>query len=103
MSIPTVELSPQMTTLLLVSVGALLLVLIVSFISRPRVFTQYLHHMTGIKLSPRDVARVFRKRGKQGVRDMFLELIIHEDLKSGAQITPETPPDTEVLTPGAMR
>jgi hypothetical protein len=92
-----------MTTVLLVSVGALLLVLIVSFISRPRVFTQYLQHMTGIRLSSRDVARVYKKRGKQGVRDMFLELIIREDLKTGAQITPDTPPDTELLSPGAKQ
>jgi len=47
-----IELSANMTTLLLVSVGVLLLLLIVSFASRARVFTQYLDHMAGIKLKP---------------------------------------------------
>ncbi len=86
---PTIDLSPQMTTILIGTAGALVLLLLVSFLSRPRVFTQYLRHMTGITLSPRDVARVFHSRGKAGVREMFLELIIQQDLKQG----PMTPPD----------
>ena len=94
-----IELSPQVNTFLVVSVGVLLLLLLVSFLSRPRVFTQYLHTMTGIKLSARDVARVYRQRGKAGVRDMFLELIIREDVKSGPRITPDSIPDTELLAP----
>jgi len=94
-----IELSPQMNTFLLASVGVLLVLLVVSFLSRPRVFTQYLLAMTGIKLSARDVARVFRQRGKAGVRDMFLELIIREDVKSGPRITPDSMPDTELLAP----
>jgi hypothetical protein len=100
---PTIDLSPQMTTLLVATAGALLLLLVISFISRPRVFTQYLRHMTGIKLSPRDVARVFRSRGKAGVREMFLELIIREDLKDGPRITPDSQPDIEVLAPESRR
>lgn len=94
-----IDLSLEAVELLLALTGMLLLVLIVSVISRPRIFTQYLHHMTGIKLSPRDVSRVFRERGKAGVRDMFLELIIREDLKDGPTITPDTPPDRAVLAP----
>jgi len=94
-----IELSPQMNTFLIISVGVLLLLLVVSFLSRPRVFTQYLHTMTGIKLSARDVARVYRQRGKAGVRDMFLELIIREEVKSGPRITPDSIPDTELLAP----
>jgi hypothetical protein len=94
-----IDLSPQMNTVLVASVGVLLLLLLVSFLSRPRVFTQYLHTMTGIKLSARDVARVYKQRGKAGVREMFLELIIREDLKSGPRITPDSLPDTELLTP----
>ena len=39
--------------------------------------------MTGIKLSPRDVASVFKERGKDGVRELFLELIIREDVRRG--------------------
>jgi hypothetical protein len=94
-----IDLSPQMNTVLVASVGVLLLLLLVSFLSRPRVFTQYLHTMTGIKLSARDVARVYKQRGKAGVREMFLELIIREDLRSGPRITPDSLPDTELLTP----
>jgi hypothetical protein len=93
------DLSPQVTMVLVGTTGALLLVLIISMLSRPRIFTQYLEHMTGIKLSPREVARVFKARGKAGVRDMFLELIIREDLKDGPTITPDTPPDREILAP----
>jgi hypothetical protein len=93
------DLSPQVTMVLVGTTGALLLVLIVSMLSRPRIFTQYLEHMTGIKLSPRDVAEVFKSRGKAGVRDMFLELIIREDLKDGPTITPDTPPDRRILAP----
>mgnify|MGYP001587967519 CR=1 FL=1 len=81
------------------AVGILLFLLIVSFLSRPRVFTQYLQAMTGIRLSARDVARVFKQRGKAGVRDMFLDLIIREDLKSGPRITPDSAPDLEILAP----
>jgi len=93
------ELSPQVLVVFLAATGALVLVLIISILMRPRIFTQYLEHMTGISLSPRDVARVFKTRGKAGVRGMFLELIIREDLKDGPTITPETPPDREVLAP----
>ncbi len=88
-----------MNTFLIISVGVLLLLLVVSFLSRPRVFTQYLQAMTGIKLSAQDVARVYKQRGKAGVRDMFLELIIREDVKSGPRITPDSLPDTELLAP----
>ncbi len=94
-----VDLPADMTTLLLVSTGVLLLLLVVSFLSRPRVFTQYLEHMTGIRLSSRDVARVYRRFGKAGVRDMFLELIIREDLKDGPRVTPDSKPDLRRLTP----
>jgi hypothetical protein len=94
-----IELSPQMNTFLIISVGVLLLLLVVSFLSRPRVFTQYLQTMTGIKLAAQDVARVYKQRGKAGVREMFLELIIREDVKSGPRITPDSLPDTELLAP----
>ena len=94
-----IELSTQMVIYLVTAVGILLLLLVVSLLSRPRVFTQYLEAMTGIKLSARDVARVYKQRGKAGVRDMFLELIIREDLKSGPRITPDSTPDTELLVP----
>lgn len=82
---------------LLGSTGVLLLLLVASFLSRPRVFTQYLQHMTGIKLSHRDVAAVFKERGQAGVRDLFIELIVREDLKDGPRVTPDTPPDRSFL------
>lgn len=67
------------------------LILIISFRSRARVFCQYLRLMTGIHLTPGEVKRVFRLRGQQGVRDLFLDLMIREDLKDASRVTPETP------------
>lgn len=67
----------------LILAGVLLLILVVSFRSRATVFCQYLESMTGIKLSPSDVKRVFAAKGKDGVRELFLDLIIREDLKAG--------------------
>ncbi|HKC24393.1 MAG TPA: hypothetical protein VKF32_06605 [Thermoanaerobaculia bacterium] len=69
----------------------LLLILIVSFRSRPVVFCQYLKKMTGIQLSPKDVRQVYAQKGAEGVRDLFLDLIIREDLKTSGtlQIPPE--------------
>jgi hypothetical protein len=75
-------------TMLLAFAGVLLIILIVSFRSRAVVFCQYLQAMTGIKLKPYQVARVFRQRGKDGVREFFLDLIIKEDLKQGPLVIP---------------
>jgi hypothetical protein len=72
-----------MNTLEFVFAGVLLLILIISFRSRAVVFCQYLQTMTGIALKPADVRRVYKQRGKNGVREMFLDLIIKEDLKEG--------------------
>ena len=69
--------------------GILLLILIISFRSRAVVFCQYLETMTGIELKPSDVRRVYKQRGKNGVREMFLDLIIREDLKEGPIEIPE--------------
>ncbi len=69
----------------------LLLILIVSFRSRAVVFCQYLEAMTGIKLRPAQVARIFARRGHEGVREMFLDLIIREDLKEGPIEIPAEP------------
>ena len=63
--------------------GLLLLILIISFRSRAVVFCQYLEAMTGIRLKPSDVRRVYKERGRNGVRELFLDLIIREDLKEG--------------------
>lgn len=95
--------SVEMTFMLLAISSVLLIMLVISILLRPRVFTQYLEHMSGIKLSPRDVARVYKQRGKAGVRDLFLELIIHTDLQESPRITPDTPPDREPLLPPEQR
>jgi hypothetical protein len=69
----------------------LLLILIVSFRSRAIVFCQYLKAMAGIELKPRDVRNVFKAQGQDGVRELFLDLIIKEDLRQTGplQIPPE--------------
>jgi hypothetical protein len=69
----------------------LLIILIVSFRSRAVVFCQYLEAMTGIRLKPSDVRRVYRERGRNGVRELFLDLIIREDLKAGPIDIPDEP------------
>ena len=71
----------------------LLVILIVSFRSRAVVFCQYLEAMTGVKLRPADVRREFKAGGRNAVREMFLDLIIREDLKEGPMEIPEESPD----------
>jgi len=70
-------------TSLIAAAALLAVILLISFASRAIVFCQYLRTMTGIALKPSDVRRVYRKRGKDGVREFFLDLIIREDLKQG--------------------
>ncbi len=80
----------DMTSLMpLVFAAVLLVILIISFRSRAVVFCQYLETMTGIRLEPSDVRRVFKERGRNGVRELFLDLIIREDLKDGPIVIPE--------------
>ena len=67
----------------LISAGILLVILVVSFRSRAVVFCQYLEAMTGIRLKPADVRRVYREQGRNGVRELFLDLIIRADLQDG--------------------
>ncbi len=74
---------------LLLAAMVLLLLLVVAFGSRSYVFCQYLRTMTGIRLKPRDVRGAFRVGGKQGVRELFLDLIIREDLKQGPVEIPD--------------
>ncbi len=73
----------------LASAVVLLLVLIVSFRSRSYVFCQYLKAMTGIALRPTEVRRAFKSGGREGVRELFLDRIIREDLKGGPVSIPE--------------
>ncbi|MFN2384792.1 MAG: hypothetical protein ABR576_00625 [Thermoanaerobaculia bacterium] len=85
------EVSPT----LWVTLGAaalLLLLLVVSFRSRSYVFCQYLKAMTGVSLRPREVRKAFDSGGQEGVRELFLDLIIKEDLKRGPVAIPEPVP-----------
>lgn len=66
---------------LLAFAGILLVILVISFRSRAIVFCQYLKAMTGVELKPKQVRVVFKDRGQDGVREMFLDLIIKEDLR----------------------
>lgn len=74
----------------------LLAILVISFRSRAVVFCQYLHAMTGVSLSPTEVKRVYRASGKNGVREMFLDLMIRQDF---AETGPAQIPGAE---PGAL-
>jgi hypothetical protein len=100
MSFEFLDLSPS--TLLrfgaAVGVTVLLMLLVASFASRARVFCQYLQHMTGIKLKPQAVRRLFKQRGRGGVRDHLIDLLIREDLAdSKRRVTPDSRPDTSVF------
>lgn len=87
--------SSPMAWSLLGTALALLLLLVISFRSRAYVFCQYLKTMTGIALKPREVREAFRRGGKQGVREMFLDRIIREDLKQGPVAIPDGAGTTE--------
>lgn len=83
------DLSSPGSWAMLVTAAVLLLMLVASFRSRSYVFCQYLKAMTGVALRPRDVKSAFKRRGKEGVRELFLDLIIREDLKSGPLTIPD--------------
>ena len=83
------ELLTRADWVVLGSAVLLLLLLIVSFRSRSYVFCQYLKTMTGIALRPTEVRRAFKSGGREGVRDLFLDRIIREDLKGGPVAIPE--------------
>ena len=84
---------------LLSACAVLLFLLVISFRSRSTVFCQYLKTMTGIPLKPADVTRAFKSGGREGVRELFLDLIIREDLKEG----PAAIPDAAGTRPEASR
>jgi hypothetical protein len=75
------EVSGLTGLVLLAFAGILFLILVISFRSRATVFCQYLKAMTGVELKPKQVRAVFKDRGQDGVREMFLDLIIKEDLR----------------------
>lgn len=77
----------------------LLVILVVSFRSRAIVFCQYLKAMTGIELKPRQVRSVFKAQGQDGVRELFLDLIIKEDLRQTGPL--QIPAEMRAGKPGA--
>ena len=79
-------------------VAVLLALLLASFTSRARVFCQYLSLMTGIELTPSTVIRLFKAKGRGGVRDHLISLLIQEDLADPDRVvTPDSKPDTSVF------
>ncbi|MEZ5314140.1 MAG: hypothetical protein R2862_11090 [Thermoanaerobaculia bacterium] len=84
------------TYILLGFAVVLLLLLVVSFASRPRVFSQYLKTMTGIGISSAEIRRVFKQRGRSGVRELFLDLLIREDLREDGVDHPDSRPSRPV-------
>ena len=99
MTLEVLEFSPSVTVKLLASGGIVILLtlLVISFMSRARVFCQYLSHMTGIELKHLTVRRIYRQKGRGGVRDMLISLLIQEDLADPNRIvTPDTKPDTSM-------
>ena len=79
-------------------VSVLLLLLLASFLSRSRVFCQYLNHMTGIELRPGTVRGLYKRRGRSGVRDYLIDLLIREDLADPSRVvTPDSKPDTSIF------
>jgi hypothetical protein len=83
--------------LLMAFAALLLLILVISFRSRAVVFCQYLEAMTGVRLRPAEVRRKFRESGQAGVRELFLDLMIREDLKDGPMTIPEASEPAEDL------
>jgi hypothetical protein len=93
----------EFTPTVLVRLGAVLLIvvllglLLASFISRSRVFCQYLKHMTGIELKPGTVRQMYKEKGRGGVRDMLISLLIQQDLADPERVvTPDSKPDTSI-------
>ena len=87
-----------------VGIVVLLLLLLASFVSRARVFCQYLRHMTGIELKPKAVRAAFKRHGRAGVRDLLMDLLIKQDLADPSRrVTPDSKPDTSVFEVDALR
>ncbi|MEN8165814.1 MAG: hypothetical protein ABFS37_16915 [Acidobacteriota bacterium] len=84
-------------------VAVLLVVLIISFRSRGRVFCQYLKIMTGIRLDPVKVKMLYKSRGKAGVRDLLIDLIIQKDLADPSRlVTPGSKPKPTIYDSGVF-
>ena len=94
------DLTNEIQAALMVAGGVLVLLvlLVASFLSRPRVFCQYLNHMTGIRLRPKQVRRAFKKRKQSGVRDLLIDLLVRQDITdSSDEVSPDSEPDLSVF------
>ena len=90
--------SRDLTFLMIGFAAALLVLLVISFSSRPRVFAQYLRILTGIRVTPAEIRHVHRQLGRAGVRELFLDLLIREDLAdTNRVVTPDSKPDLSIF------
>jgi len=99
MSLDFLEFTPAVMFRLgaVAAVTVLLILLVASFLSRARVFCEYLRHMTGIELKPGTVKAVYKQKGRGGVRDLMISLLIQEDLADASRVvTPDSKPDTSI-------
>jgi hypothetical protein len=86
-----------------IGITLLLVLLVASFMSRARVFCEYLRHMTGIELKPKTVKKTFKAKGRGGVRDMLITLLVQEDLADSSRVvTPDSAPDTSIFDESAI-
>jgi hypothetical protein len=100
MSLGNIDLAPSVLYQLGAAavVAVLLALLVASFMSRSRVFCQYLHYMTGIRLKPSTVQSLYARNGRGGVRDHLIDLLIREDLADKDRVvTPDSKPDTSIF------
>ena len=103
MSMEIIDLGPAALYQLgaVAAVAVLLFLLVASFMSRSRVFCQYLRFMTGIDLKPGTVRRLYKKRGRGGVRDHLIDLLIREELADSSRVvTPDSKPDLSIFDNG---
>ena len=99
MNLDLIEFTPGLMLRLggVAAISLLLILLVASFVSRARVFCEYLRHMTGIELKPETVRKMYAQKGRGGVRDMLLSLLIQEDLADPSRVvTPDSKPDTSI-------
>jgi len=86
-----------------VGITLLLVLLVASFLSRARVFCEYLRVMTGIELKPKTVKKTFQEKGSGGVRDMLITLLVQQDLADTSRVvTPDSKPDTSIYDDSAI-
>jgi hypothetical protein len=86
-----------------IGITLLLVLLVASFLSRARVFCEYLRHMTGIELRPKTVKKIYKAKGRGGVRDMLISLLVQQDLADPSRVvTPDSKPDTSIYDDSAM-